>query len=262
MSEDKGGGSLPEPVEGRARSGHVLITGGSRGIGAATARRLARDGWDVVITYAHRAEEADQVVADCRALGVDAWAYQVELSDPGAVEVLFDRFDEEIGRLGALVNNAGVVSPSGPVSSYDSDRVRRVMEINVVAAFALATAAAQRMARDHGGDGGVIVNVSSRAAIRGGAFEYVDYAASKAALDALTVGLAAELAGQGVRVTGVRPGVIDTEIHAPGRLERIASELPLGRPGTADEVAAAIAWLISDEASYVTGSTIDVGGGR
>jgi NAD(P)-dependent dehydrogenase (short-subunit alcohol dehydrogenase family) len=258
VSEDKGG----EPVEGQTRSGHVLITGGSRGIGAATARRLARDGRDVVITYAHRVEDADQVVADCRALGVDAWAYQVELSDPGAVEGLFTRFDEEIGRLGALVNNAGIVSPSGPVSGYDSDRVRRVMEINVVAAFAMASEAARRMAHDHGGSGGVIVNVSSRAAIRGGAFEYVDYAASKAALDTLTVGLGLELAQQGVRVVGVRPGVIDTEIHAPGRLERVAPQIPLGRAGTVDEIAAAISWLIGDEASYITGSTIDISGGR
>ncbi len=262
MSETETAGLFPEPVEGQARSGHVLITGGSRGIGAATARRLARDGRNVVITYAHRAEDAERVVADCRAAGVDAWAYQVELSEPGAVDSLFTRFDEEIGRLDALVNNAGVVSPHGAVTSYDSDRVRRVMEINVVAAFAMATEAARRLSHDHGGSGGVIVNVSSRAAIRGGAFEYVDYAASKAALDALTVGLGLELAQQGVRVVGVRPGVIDTEIHAPGRLERVAPEVPMGRSGSADEVAAAIAWLLSDEASYVTGSTLDVGGGR
>ncbi|GAB3741265.1 SDR family oxidoreductase [Microlunatus parietis] len=243
-------------------TGPVLITGGSRGIGAATARRLAADGRDVVITYASRAADADQVITDCRAAGVTAHARQVELTRPGAVDELFGWLDAEVGPIGALVNNAGVVSPGAPVADYDSERVRRVMEINVVGAFAMATAAARRMAHDHGGAGGVIVNVSSRAAVRGGAFEYVDYAASKAAIDALTTGLGLELARQGVRVAGVRPGVIDTEIHAPGRLERVAPEIPLGRAGTAEEIAAAIAWLLSDDASYVTGTTIDVGGGR
>lgn len=243
-------------------TGPVLITGGSRGIGAATARRLAADGRDVVITYASRSADADQVITDCRAAGVTAHARQVELTQAGAVDELFGWLDAEVGPLGALVNNAGVVSPGAPVVDYDSERVRRVMEINVVGAFAMATAAARRMSLDHGGSGGVIVNVSSRAAVRGGAFEYVDYAASKAAIDALTVGLGLELARQGVRVAGVRPGVIDTEIHAPGRLERVAPEIPLGRAGTADEIAAAIAWLLSDDASYLTGTTIDVGGGR
>lgn len=260
-STDSGSSTGSNSSTGSGR-GAVLITGGSRGIGAATARRLARAGRDVVITYAARAADAERVVADCAAAGVRAHARRVELTEPGAVDDLFGWLDAEVGRIGALVNNAGVVSPSGKVVDYDSDRVRRVMEINVVGAFAMATAAARRLARDHGGSGGVIVNVSSRAAVRGGAFEYVDYAASKAALDAMTVGLALELADQGVRVVGVRPGVIDTEIHAPGRLERVAPQVPLGRPGTVDEVAAAIAWLLSDEASYVTGSNLDVGGGR
>lgn len=232
-----------------------MITGGSRGIGAATARRLAQDGRDVVITYASQAEDAEQVIKDCRVAGVDAHARRLEVTEPDSVDALFTWLDDKIGRVGALVNNAGVVTPLAPVTDYTTERVRRVMEINVVGAFAMATAVARRMAHDHGGSGGVIVNVSSRAAIRGGAFEYVDYAASKAAVDALTTGLGLELADQGVRVVGVRPGVIDTEIHAPGRLDRVTPGLPMGRPGTADEVAAAIAWLISDDASYVTGTT-------
>jgi len=194
-------------------------------------------------------------------MGRRALAVTTDVSDPEQCTAAVDAAMAEFGRVDVLVNNAGV-GWSAPALREKPEDFRRVMEINVVGAFAMATAAARRLARDHGGSGGVIVNVSSRAAVRGGAFEYVDYAASKAALDAMTVGLALELADQGVRVVGVRPGVIDTEIHAPGRLERVAPQVPLGRPGTVDEVAAAIAWLLSDEASYVTGSNLDVGGGR
>lgn len=240
----------------------VLVTGGSRGIGAATALRPAADGRAVAITYRDRVDAADEVVARCRAAGVEAIAVAADLADPAAVEPVFTEVDQRLGPLGALVNNAGIVSPAGPVATYDADRLRSVLDLNVIGAFLVAGAAVRRMSTDRGGAGGTIVNVSSRAAVLGGAGEYVDYAASKAALDVLTVGLAHETATHGIRVVGVRPGLIDTEIHAPGRLERLGSSPPMGRPGTADEVAGVIAFLLSNAASYVTGASIDVGGGR
>lgn len=244
----------------RAKS--VLVTGGSRGIGAATARRLATAGWDVALSYRSDADAADSVVQDCRAAGRRAWAFRADLADPTDVEALFAAVDAEVGTLDGLVNNAGVVSPGSRVDAYTPERIRAVFDLNVMGAFLVAGAAVRRMSTRHGGTGGVIVNVSSRAAVIGGANEYVDYAATKAAVDVLTVGLAAEVAREGIRVVGVRPGLIDTEIHSPGRVERMADLIPVGRPGTADEVAAAIAWLLGDDASYVTGSTLDVGGGR
>jgi NAD(P)-dependent dehydrogenase (short-subunit alcohol dehydrogenase family) len=240
----------------------VLVTGGSRGIGAATARRLAADGWDVAVSYRSDADAADAVVRDCRAAGRRAWAFRADLAVPADVEALFATVDTEVGALAGLVNNAGVVAPAGRIDTYTPERIRAVFDINVTGAFLVAGAAVRRMSTRHGGTGGVIVNVSSRAAIIGGANEYVDYAATKAAVDVLTVGLAAEVAREGVRVVGVRPGLIDTEIHTPGRIDRLRELIPIGRPGTADEVAAAIAWLLGDGASYVTGSTLDVGGGR
>ncbi len=239
----------------------AVVTGGSRGIGAATARRLAADGWDVAIGYRAAAAEAAEVVAGCERAGRKAVAVAGEVTSVDDVTALFTAATE-LGPIAAVVNNAGVVSPSGRVDSYDADRVRRVLEINVIGAFVVAGEAVRRMSTAHGGGGGVIVNVSSRAATLGSAGEYVDYAASKAAVDALTVGLAHEVAREGIRVVGVRPGLIDTEIHEPGRLARLGWTPPLGRPGTADEVAAAIAWLISLDASYVTGTTLDVSGGR
>jgi NAD(P)-dependent dehydrogenase (short-subunit alcohol dehydrogenase family) len=242
--------------------GVALVTGASRGIGAATATALAAAGWDVAVSYRERADAAAAVVSECRAAGRRAAALRADLASPDGVVVVFDSVDATFGRLDLLVNNAGVVSPAGPVSTYTASRLERVLQINVVAAFLAAGAAVRRMSTAAGGRGGVIVNVSSRAAELGGAGEYVDYAASKAALDALTTGLALEVAGEGIRVVGVRPGLIDTEIHAPGRLERLGSSPPLGRPGTAAEVAAAIVWLASPAASYVTGATLDVGGGR
>lgn len=240
----------------------ALVTGGSRGIGAATALALARDGWDVAISYRERADEAARVVERCTATGRRAVAVQADLADAAQVEPLFSSVTEALGPVVALVNNAGVVSPAALVADYSFERVARVLNVNVTAAFLCAGAAVRRMSTARGGSGGVIVNVSSRAAVLGGPGEYVDYAASKAAVDALTVGLAAEVAAEGIRVAGVRPGLIDTEIHAPGRLERLGGTPPLGRPGTAEEVAAAIAWLCSDAASYVTGATLDVSGGR
>lgn len=240
----------------------AVVTGGSRGIGAATAIGLARDGWDVAISYRERADEADRVVAACQEAGHRAVAVRCDVADPAAIEPLFEQAEQALGAVTAVVNNAGVVSPAGRVADYDADRIERLLAINVTGAFLVAGAAVRRMSTDRGGSGGVIVNVSSRAAVLGGAGEYVDYAASKAAIDALTTGLAGEVAREGIRVAGVRPGLIETEIHAPGRLDRLGSSPPLGRPGTAEEVAAAIVWLVSDAAGYVTGTTLDVSGGR
>ncbi|MEQ6899792.1 SDR family oxidoreductase [Nocardioides sp. YIM 152588] len=243
-----------------ARRPIALITGGSRGIGAATARALAPD-WDVVVTYRVAAGEAAAVVDGCRALGAAAWALPCDVADPDQVEPLFARVDE-LGTLGAVVNNAGVVPPPGRVADYDAARLDRLLAVNVRGAFLVAGAAVRRMATSAGGAGGVIVNLSSRAAVHGSPGEYVDYAASKAAVDALTTGLGGEVARDGIRVVGVRPGLIETDIHAPGRLERMGPALPMGRPGTAEEVAGAIAWLVSPAASYVTATSVDVGGGR
>ncbi|HEU4676639.1 MAG TPA: SDR family oxidoreductase [Motilibacteraceae bacterium] len=240
----------------------ALVTGGSRGIGRAMCHRLAADGWDVLLSYRERSREADQVVAECRGRGVRALAVRADVAAEADVLDLFSTADAELGPLRAVVNNAGVVPPAARVVDMGAERLRRLLEVNVVGAFLVAREAVRRMSTARGGTGGVLVNVSSRAAQLGSAGEYVDYAASKAALDALTVGLAQEVAGEGIRVVGVRPGLIDTEIHAPGRLERLGSTPPLGRPGRPEEVAEAIGWLVSDAASYVTGATLDVGGGR
>jgi NAD(P)-dependent dehydrogenase (short-subunit alcohol dehydrogenase family) len=240
----------------------ALITGGSRGIGAAAAIALAEDGWDVGLSYRTRDDEAAAVVAACEKLGRRAVAVQAEVSEPADIERLFDTVTSELGQLGAVINNAGVNSPTGRVADYNLARLERVFRINATGAFLVAGAAVRRLSTARGGQGGVIVNISSRAAVLGAAGEYVDYAASKAAVDALTVGLANEVAGEGIRVLGVRPGLIETEIHEPGRLDRIGTSPPLGRPGRAEEVAAVIAFLASDRSSYMTGTSVDVAGGR
>ncbi|HEY3511155.1 MULTISPECIES: SDR family NAD(P)-dependent oxidoreductase [Kribbella] len=240
----------------------VLVTGGSRGIGAAAALALAADGWDVGVNYRTQADEAARVVKACEERGRRAVAVQADVAEADQVERLFDNVTAELGPIGAVINNAGVVSPSGRVAEYDAARLERVFRINSVSAFLVAGAAVRRMSTAYGGNGGVIVNVSSRAAVLGSAGEYVDYAASKAAVDALTVGLGNEVAKEGVRVLGVRPGLIETDIHEPGRLDRIGTTPPLARPGKAAEVAEVIAFLASDRSSYMTGSTVDVAGGR
>ena len=244
----------------------LLITGASRGIGAATARMAAAQGWDVAVNYARDAHAAEQVAAQVRAAGRRAITVAADVADEPAVRAMFARIDTELGPLRGLVNNAGIVAPRATLAEMTTARWRRMLEVNVLGSLLCAQLAVQRMSTRHGGAGGAIVNLSSVAAVLGAPGMYLDYAASKGAIDSFTVGLARELAGQGVRVNAVRPGIIDTDIHAsggePDRAHSSAALIPMGRPGTADEVAAAIVWLLSDAASYTTGTVLDVSGGR
>lgn len=243
-----------------------MITGASRGIGAATAVLAAQHGWDVAVNYTRDAAAAAQVVQQVHALGQRAIAVQADVADEAQVLAMFAQVDAELGRLRALVNNAGVVDRAQRLQDMDMQRWQRMFAINVLGSFACAREAVQRMSTDHGGAGGSIVNVSSAAARLGSANQYVDYAASKAAIDTMTLGLAHEVAAQGIRVNAIRPGLIDTDIHAsggqPDRLARLSASVPLGRGGTAQECAEAIYWLMSERSSYSTGAIIDVSGGR
>ena len=243
----------------------LLVTGGGRGIGAATARLAAQKGYAVCINYRQRRDEAEALVSELQAVGAEATAVQADISVEAEVVRLFTAVDA-FGPLGALVNNAGTLEQQTRLENLDAARLLRVFSTNVFGAFLCAREAVRRLSTRYGGAGGVIVNVSSVAARTGSPGEYVDYAASKGALDTMTVGLAREVAGEGIRVSGVRPGFIDTEIHAqggePGRLGRLAPTVPLQRGGQPEEVARAILWLLSDEASYVTGTFLDVAGGR
>jgi NAD(P)-dependent dehydrogenase (short-subunit alcohol dehydrogenase family) len=243
----------------------AVVTGGSRGIGAATARSLAAHGWDICLSYRDAAADADAVVRSCEALGVTARAVRAEVASPRDVAALFAAADD-VGTVGALVNNAGIVGPATRVDEMSADRLERMFSVNVTGAFVCAGEALRRMSTRHGGTGGAIVNVSSAAARLGSPGEYVDYAASKGAIDTMTVGLAREVAREGVRVNAVRPGLIHTDIHArsgqPERVERLQDAVPIGRGGEPEEVAAAIVWLCSPEASYITGAILDVSGGR
>ena len=245
-------------------TGVMIVTGASRGIGAATALAAARAGYAVCVNYQSAAERAAAVVDAIRADGGTAIAVPADVADDDAVRELFRTVDASLGTVDVLVNNAGTVGEYGPLAGITADGLRRLLDVNVVGAFLCAREAAARMATGAGGRGGVIVNVSSRASVLGGPNEWVTYAASKGAVDAMTVGLSKELAPDGIRVNAVRPGLIETEIHdiAPGRLDRLVGGVPMARTGTVDEVAAAIVWLASDAASYVTGSFIDVSGGR
>ena len=240
----------------------AVVTGGGRGIGAAAARHAARHGWNVVLSYRERADTADEVVAACQQEGVGALAVRADVSVESDVARLFDAAQAEFGLPYGLVNNAGMVGSLSRLEDFTAERIERTIAVNLTGALLCAREAVRRMSTRRGGAGGVIVNVSSRAAVLGSPEEYVDYAAAKAGVDALTLGLSKEVAADGIRVVGVRPGLIETDLHAPGRLARLGGTPPLGRPGTVDEVAAAITWLLSDEASYVTGATLDVSGGR
>lgn len=244
----------------------ILITGASRGIGAATARLAARRGYAVCINYRSRADAAQALEQELQAAGTPAFAVQADVAHEEQVVALFEAVDRQWGRLDALVNNAGILETQMRVEDMTADRIQRVLATNVTGAFICCREAVRRMAPRHGGQGGAIVNVSSAAARLGSANEYVDYAASKGAMDTLTLGLAREVAADKIRVNGVRPGLIYTEMHAsggePGRVDRLKDSLPLGRGGTVDEVASAIMWLLSEEAGYSTASFIEVSGGR
>lgn len=244
----------------------MLITGGSRGIGAACARLAAAEGWRIAIGYREAADEADALVRALTASGTQAFAVRADVADEAQVMALFDAIDRAGGPLGALVNNAGVVAPAARLEDFTLARIERVMRINVIGAMLCAREAVRRMSHRRGGRGGSIVNVSSVAARLGSPDEYIDYAASKGALDTMTVGLAKEVAADGVRVNAVRPGLIETDIHAsggrPDRVARLQGSVPMRRGGSAEEAARPIVWLCSSQASYVTGALIDVAGGR
>ncbi|MDR9891477.1 SDR family oxidoreductase [Pseudenterobacter timonensis] len=244
----------------------ALVTGASRGIGRATAQLLAREGYTVAVNYHHNVRAATEVVQSITAAGGKAFILRADISDEAQVVAMFDSIDRENEPLTALVNNAGILFEQSTVEHLTAERINRVLATNVTGYFLCCREAVKRMSLSHGGKGGAIVNVSSAASRSGSPGEYVDYAASKGAVDSLTRGLSLEVAAQGIRVNGVRPGFIYTEMHAsggePGRVDRIKSMLPMQRGGQPEEVAQAIAWLLSDKASYVTGSFLELAGGK
>jgi NAD(P)-dependent dehydrogenase (short-subunit alcohol dehydrogenase family) len=244
----------------------VLITGASRGIGRATAISLAAVGWDIGVNYARDAAAANETATYVQRAGARTCLIQADVADESAVIAMFEAVESAFGRIDALVNNAGIVAPSAPLVDMEGARLKRMFDVNVLGAFLCAREAARRMSTDRGGHGGAIVNVSSAASRLGSPNEFVDYAGSKGAIDSMTIGLAKELGPRGVRVNAVRPGLIDTEIHAntgaPDRAAVLGAQTPAGRAGHAQEVAAAITWLLSDAASYVSGALLDVSGGR
>ncbi|WP_395349253.1 SDR family oxidoreductase [Variovorax sp. UC122_21] len=244
----------------------LLVTGGGRGIGAATALLAARRGYAVAVNYASNSLAADEVVRAIRAAGGKAIAVQADVGDETQVMAMFEQVDARLGRLTALVNSAGVVDVRARVDEMSAARLERMFRINVIGSFVCAREAVRRMSTRHGGTGGAIVNLSSAASRLGSPEQYVDYAASKGAIDTFTLGLAKEVADEGIRVNAVRPGLIETEIHASGgmpeRAAQLAPSVPMKRTGSAEEVANAIVWLLSDEASYTTMALLDVSGGR
>ncbi|WP_061707277.1 SDR family oxidoreductase [Pseudenterobacter timonensis] len=244
----------------------ALVTGASRGIGRATALLLAREGYTVAVNYHHNVRAATEVVQAIIAAGGKAFILRADISDEAQVVAMFDSIDRENEPLTALVNNAGILFEQSTVEHLTAERINRVLATNVTGYFLCCREAVKRMSFSHGGKGGAIVNVSSAASRSGSPGEYVDYAASKGAVDSLTRGLSLEVAAQGIRVNGVRPGFIYTEMHAsggePGRVDRVKSMLPMQRGGQPEEVAQAIAWLLSDKASYVTGSFLELAGGK
>ncbi len=249
-----------------AMSKVMLVTGGSRGIGAATARLAAEAGYAVAVNYANDERAASAVVDACRAAGAAAVGVRANGAVEAGVVAMFERAAAELGPVDVLVNNAGILHPQRRFDEMDVDRWRAVIDVNVVGAFICAREAVRRMSTRHGGAGGAIVNVSSAASYLGSPNEYVDYAATKAALDTLTIGLGQEVAAEGVRVNAVRPGVIRTEIHAsggePDRVARVAPSVPMRRGGDPEEVARTILWLASDDASYITATLVNCSGGR
>ena len=244
----------------------LLITGASRGIGAATAILAAQQGWAVAVNYASNAQAADRVVTRIQNAGGKAFAVQADVGDEAQIMRMFAEVDDKLGRISGLVNSAGVVDMTAKVDAQSWDRWERMMRINILGSMACAREAVRRMSTLHGGTGGSIVNLSSAATRLGGAGQYVDYATAKGAIDAFTIGLAKEVAAEGIRVNAVRPGLIDTEIHAsgglPNRARDLAHLIPMQRAGTAEEVAQAIVWLLSDASSYTTMSLMDISGGR
>jgi NAD(P)-dependent dehydrogenase (short-subunit alcohol dehydrogenase family) len=246
--------------------GVLLVTGGSRGIGAATALLAARKGYAVAVNYTRGEAAAEEVVGVIRAGGGTALALQGDVADEQQVMELFRQVDTKLGRLTALVNNAGIVDRAARVDEMTLERLKRMFDVNVIGSFLCAREAVKRMSTRHGGQGGAIVNVSSAAARLGAPGQYVDYAASKGAIDSMTIGLAKEVAAEGIRVNAVRPGLIETDIHAsgglPNRVRDLQHLVPMQRGGSAEEVAQAIVWLLSPEASYTTMSLVEVSGGR
>lgn len=244
----------------------MLVTGGSRGIGAATATMAAGRGYDVAITYVRNSDAAESVVEACRGAGAKATAIQADVAVEADVIAAFQQAIAELGPLSAFVNNAGTLHRAMPFDEYDLERLRDVVAVNVVGALVAAREAVRHMSTRHGGSGGAIVNVSSAAAYLGGPHEYVDYAATKGAIDSMTIGLAKEVASDGIRVNAVRPGLIYTEIHdlsgVENRVDKLAPNVPLQRGGRPEEVAETILWLASDAASYVTGTLVNCSGGR
>jgi NAD(P)-dependent dehydrogenase (short-subunit alcohol dehydrogenase family) len=248
----------------------LLITGASRGIGAATARQAAAQGWHIAINYARDRAAAEAVAADVRACGRQALLLQADVADEAQVLAMYAALDAHAAQggapLGGLVNNAGVVDVAARVDQMSGERLQRMFAINVFGSLVCAREAVRRLSTRHGGPGGAIVNLSSAAARLGAPGQYVDYAAAKGAIDVFTLGLAREVAAEGVRVNAVRPGIIETDIHAsggqPDRARQLAPQVPMQRAGSADEVAAAIVWLLSDTSSYTTGAIVDVTGGR
>lgn len=244
----------------------LIITGGSRGIGAAVALLAASQGYAVAVNYTANSLAADEVVRHIRVSGGTAITVQADVAVQADVLAMFKKVDAKLGRLSALVNNAGVVDMTSRVDAMSVERLQRMFAVNVLGSFMCAREAVQRMSTRYQGDGGSIVNVSSAAARLGSPGQYVDYAAAKGAIDTFTMGLAKEVAAEGIRVNAVRPGIIDTEIHAsgglPNRVRDLAPQVPMQRAGTATEVAEAIMWLISEKSGYTTGAIIDVAGGR
>lgn len=244
----------------------LLVTGGSRGIGAAVCRLGAKAGYRVAVNYASNKAAADALVGEIKAAGGDAFAVKGDVGGEADIISIFEAVDRTFGRLDAFVNNAGIVDAKARVDEMSAARLERMMRINVVGSILCAREAVKRMSTRHGGKGGAIVNISSVAAVLGAPDNYVDYAASKGAIDTFTIGLAREVALEGIRVNAVRPGIIDTDIHAsggqPDRVALIQDTLPMKRAGTADEVAGAVLYLLSDAASYTTGAILNISGGR